>query len=152
MEESVTECWATSVSSTGIVCFLGAFSCVSTEILIGEWLWRTQRAISKALTTVKALWWRYPCGAETCRMLCACKAGFMSWLKTKYLMCHSKHARKQQMQSVGRRHRPSTLTGRQSYRLVFGRNLVRSLGQIAIYLRFNGHFLDLSPRKFRTVP
>jgi len=56
------------------------------------------------------------------------------------------------MQSVGRRHRPSRPAGRQSYGLVFGRNLVRTLGQAVIYLRFNVHFLGLSPRKFRTVP
>jgi hypothetical protein len=53
-----------------------------------------------------------------CIYISACKVGFMSWLKTKYLMCHRKHARKKHMQSVGRRHRPSRLVGRQSYRRI----------------------------------
>ena len=55
----------------------------------------------------------------------ACEVGFLNWLKTKYLVCQHKPARKQQMKSVGRRHRPSRLIGRQSCRLVFGRFLVR---------------------------
>jgi hypothetical protein len=40
-----------------------------------------------------------------CIYTSAYKVGCMKRLKTRYLMCHHKPARKQQMQSVGRKHR-----------------------------------------------